>query len=100
MTLPNSTPAALCPEALRTTPQLAALDLLVNTLEVAIVSLCAAHPSIEYEPTPSGLPIDRLADRIVDTAMVTLEAVDRYRRLLHDLKLLYAQTLVDDDVDF
>jgi len=91
--------APLCPETLRTSPQLASLDLLANSLETAIVSLCAAHPSIERKPAEITLPIDRLADRIVTRATLTLEAVDRYRHLLHQLELLYAQSL-DDDVDF
>jgi|RhiMethySRZTD1v2_1073278.scaffolds.fasta_scaffold81494_4 hypothetical protein len=90
---------SLCPETLRTNPQLASLDLLVNTLETAIVALCAAHPSIERKPIEITVPIDRLADRLVIRATLTLEAADRYRRLLHELELLYAESL-DDDVDF
>lgn len=79
---------ALCPPVLRTTPQLGCLDLLAHATEVAIVALCAAHPGVERQLDDDALPGDQLADRIIDRAMTLLEAVDRYRLLIHDPRSL------------
>lgn len=78
------TSATLCPPLLRTHPQLGSLELLVHATEVAIIALCAGHPRIERELDDLALPGDQLADRILDRAMALLDAVDRYRLLLHD----------------
>lgn len=89
----------LTPPRLRRSPQLAALDLLVNSAETAIVALCAAHPGIEHalshDPKPA---IEHLADHVVERAMATLEALDRYRVLLDDIQRL--DTAPTDNGDF
>jgi hypothetical protein len=69
---------------LRRWPQLAALDSLHHVAEAAIVALCAAHPLIESEHRHDRYsPLDQLADLLVDDAMSMLDALDRYRALLH-----------------
>lgn len=78
------TSATLCTPELRAHPQLGAIDLLAHATEVAIIALCAAHPCVERELDDDALPGDVLADRIIDRAMSLLNAVDRYRLLLHD----------------
>ncbi|HET8697684.1 MAG TPA: hypothetical protein VFO94_09375 [Gammaproteobacteria bacterium] len=73
------------PEILRRNPQLAALAMLRESAETTIVALCAAHPTIEHALRSDPLPsLDRLADHVVDHAMLMLDALDRYRLLLHD----------------
>lgn len=74
----------LCPALLRREPQLGPLDMLTHATEIAIVALCASHPRVEHELDDSDSPRDVTADRIIDRAMALLEAVDRYRLLLHD----------------
>jgi len=74
----------LCPALLRREPQLAPLDMLTHATEIAIVALCASHPRVEHELDDCASPGDVTADRIIDRAMALLEAVDRYRLLLHD----------------
>jgi hypothetical protein len=87
--------------SLRNDPQLAAVELLVHATETAIVALCAAHPGIEHAlrrvPEPA---IDHLADQVVESALATLDALERYRRLLHDIQRLDAISLEDQDDDF
>jgi hypothetical protein len=78
----------LCPALLRREPQLGALDMLTHATEVAIVALCASHPRVEHELDDSAQPGDITADRVIDRAMALLEAVDRYRLLLHDPRAL------------
>ena len=78
----------LCPTLLRRDPQLGALDVLAHATEVAIVALCASHPRVEHELDDTASPSDVTADRIIDRAMALLEAVDRYRLLLHDPRAL------------
>ncbi|HXE88737.1 MAG TPA: hypothetical protein VN524_18285 [Hyphomicrobiaceae bacterium] len=79
----------LCPPVLRRTPQVGCLDLLAHATEIAIIALCAAHPAVEHELGDDALPGDQLADRIIDRAMTLLDAVDRYRLLLHDPHALH-----------
>jgi hypothetical protein len=74
----------VCPALLRREPQLGPLDILAHATEVAIVALCASHPRVEHELDDSASPGDVTADSIIDRAMALLEAVDRYRLLLHD----------------
>lgn len=74
----------LCPPVLRKTPQVGCLDLLAHATEVAIIALCAAHPAVEHELDEHASLGDRFADRIIDRAMTLLDALDRYRLLLHD----------------
>jgi hypothetical protein len=78
----------LCPSLLRREPQLAPLDMLTHATEIAIIALCASHPRVEHELDDSALPGDITADRIIDRAMALLDAVDRYRLLLHDPRAL------------
>ena len=78
----------LCPALLRREPQLGPLDVLAHATEIAIVALCASHPRVEHELDDSASPGDVTADRIIDRAMALLEAVDRYRLLLHDPRAL------------
>lgn len=78
----------LCPALLRREPQLAPLDMLTHATEIAIVALCASHPRVEHELDDCASPGDVTADRIIDRAMALLEAVDRYRLLLHDPRAL------------
>jgi len=88
------------PETLRRSPQLAALAILREAAETAIVALCAAHPTIEHALRNDPLPsLDRLADHVVDHAMLMLDALDRYRLLLHDLDRLH-RGLAEEDVIF
>ncbi len=82
------TDATLCPPVLRKTPQLGSIEMLAHATEVAIIALCAAHPSVERELGEDASPGDLLADRVIDRAMTLLEAVDRYRLLLHDPRAL------------
>jgi hypothetical protein len=85
----------LCPSLLRLKPQLGALDMLAHATEIAIIVLCAAHPRVEHELDDTALPGDVTADNIVDRAMALLEAVDRYRLLLHDPRALDPPTALD-----
>jgi hypothetical protein len=78
----------LCPSLLRREPQLGPLDMLTHATEVAIIALCASHPRVEQELDELALPGDIDADRIIARAMALLEAVDRYRLLLHDPRAL------------
>lgn len=78
----------LCPALLRCKPQLGPLDMLTHATEIAIVALCASHPRVEHELDDSALPSDIIADRLIDRAIALLEAVDRYRLLLHDPRAL------------
>jgi hypothetical protein len=78
----------LCPSVLRLKPQLAPLDLLAHATEIAIVALCASHPRVEHEIDDSALPGDITADSIIERALALLEALDRYRLLLHDPRAL------------
>lgn len=78
----------LCPSLLRREPQLATLDMLTRATEITIIALCASHPRVEQELDESALPSDMDADRIIERAMALLEAVDRYRLLLHDPRAL------------
>lgn len=78
----------LCPALLRREPQLGPLDMLTHATEIAIVALCASHPRVEHELDDDASPGDVSADSIIDRAMALLEAVDRYRLLLHDPRAL------------
>jgi hypothetical protein len=78
----------LCPALLRREPQLGPLDVLAHATEIAIVALCASHPRVEHELDDRASPGDVTADRIIHRAMALLEAVDRYRLLLHDPRAL------------
>jgi hypothetical protein len=88
-------------EILRKHPELAILDLLAQAAETAILALCAVHPAIEHElrddPAP---PPEHLADLIVEQASALLDALDRYRPLLHDYDPLRSRSAIDDDSSF
>jgi hypothetical protein len=74
----------LDPQTLRNHPELAALDLLENTIETVFVALCAVHPTLQHElrhdPQP---PLEHIADQIYERAAALLAVLDRYRLLLH-----------------
>lgn len=78
----------LCPPLLRRDPQLGPLEMLTHATEIAIIALCASHPRVEHELDDAALPSDITADRVIERAMALLEAVDRYRLLLHDPRAL------------
>jgi len=78
----------LCPSLLRLKPQLGPLDMLTHATEIVIIALCASHPRVEHELDDTALPGDVTADNIIDRAMALLEAVDRYRLLVHDPRAL------------
>lgn len=90
----------LSPALLRCNPQLAALALLHGSAETAIIALCAAHPAIEdildADPHPS---LEHLANHVVERAMLLLDALDRYERLLHDHDRLCCHRKALDDLD-
>lgn len=85
---------------LRRSPQLAAVDLLRQTIETTLVALCAAHPRIEHvlkaDPQPS---LDRLADHIVNQAMLLLDVLDRYCHLLDQLDRLRRGLTTQEDTE-
>jgi hypothetical protein len=78
----------LCASLLRRVPQIGPLDMLTHATEIAIIALCASHPRVEHELDEHALPGDINADRVIERAMALLEAVDRYRLLLHDPRAL------------
>ena len=88
------------PKILRHSPQLAAVEMLRQTTETTLVALCAAHPAIErvlrHDPQPS---LDRLADHVVDRAMLLLDALDRYCLLLGDIDRLRRGLTTDEDTE-
>lgn len=89
------------PRILRHSPQLAAVEMLRQTAETAIIAICAAHPAIEHALTDDPLPaLDRLADHVVRHAMLLLDALGRYRRMLDDIEHLDRGLLVEEDAIF
>ncbi len=96
MTITTST---LCPESLRATPQVAALDVLVHAADTAVVALIAAHPDLERSFDERPPPLEQLADQVIEHAMLAVLAVDRYRALLHDVTRLDDSSF-DCDTDF
>jgi len=89
----------LDPNTLRHSPQLAALELLAEAAETAIVALCAAHPALEHELGDDPQPaIEQLADQVVDYAFHALDALGRYQALL---RVLPREAILDpDDIPF
>lgn len=92
------TTSTLCPESLRVTPQVAALDVLVHVADTAIVALVAAHPDLERAFDEQPPPLEQLADQVIEHAMLAVLAVDRYRTLLRDISH-QDQTAFDSDAD-
>jgi hypothetical protein len=91
----------LGPELLRASPQLAALELLIQAADTTVVALCAAHPGLEHELRPDPQPVvDRLADRLVDRISSMRDGIDRYCRSLDNLQRLRRLSLDDDEPDF
>jgi len=91
----------LGPELLRASPQLAALELLIQAADTTVVALCAAHPGLEHELRPDPQPVvDRLADRLVDRISCMRDGIDRYCRSLDNLQRLRRLSLDDDEPDF
>lgn len=80
----------LTPKLLRESPQLATLELLSSSLTTAVLTLYAAHPALELDsegPLPR-LPIDLLAERVLEAAAPLLGAIDNYHRLMESLTRL------------
>ena len=91
----------LDPELLRESPQLAAIELLIQAAETTVVALCAAHPGLEHDLRPEPEPvIDRLADRLVDRSSCMRDGIQQYRRTLDNLHRLRRCSLDDDEPDF
>ncbi len=92
----------LDPELLRESPQLAAIELLIQAAEMTVVALCAAHPGLQHELRPDPEPVvDRLADRLVDRISCMRDGIHQYCRTLNDLQRLRRCSLDDDDdLDF
>lgn len=91
----------LDPQTLRHNPQLAAIELLLHAAETAIIAVCAAHPNIEHDlRNDPELPIDKLAEDLVDQASHMLDALGYYRQLLHQLHQLNTGRLPEDDLIF
>jgi hypothetical protein len=86
----------LCPSLLRREPQLGPLDMLTHATEIAIIALCASHPRVEHELDDLASAGDVTADRIIERGMALLEAVDRYRLLLHDPCALDGPPAIED----
>ncbi len=87
-------------KALRDSPQLAAIELLIQAADTTVVALCAAHPALDHDLRPDPEPvIDRLADRLVDRITCMRDGIQQYCRSLDDLKRLRRNTLDDDDDD-
>lgn len=86
---------------LRKHPELAILDLCAQAAQTAVVALCAVHPAIEHvlrnDPQP---PLERLADDVVEHAYALLDALDRYRPLLHDSARLSSRATLDEQSIF
>lgn len=90
----------LAPELLRETPQLAALELLIQAADMTVVALCAAHPGLEHDLRPDPEPVvDRLAVRLVDRIACLRDGIHHYCRSLEDLQRLRRRSLDDDDDD-
>jgi hypothetical protein len=86
-------------KALRASPQLAALELLIQAADTTVVALCAAHPGLQHDLRPDPQPVvDRLADRLVDRITCMRDGIQQYCRILNDLHRL--RSLDDDEPDF
>jgi len=92
------TTSTLCPESLRETPQVAALDVLVHAADTAVVALIAAQPDLERSFDEQPPPLEQLADQVIEHAMLAVLAVDSYRALLRDIAH-QDQTSFDNDTD-
>lgn len=91
----------LGPDLLRESPQLAALELLIQAADTTIVALCAAHHGLEHELRPDPQPvIDRLADRLVGRISSMRDGINQYCRALDNLQRLRRLSLDDDEPDF
>jgi hypothetical protein len=54
-------------KALRNSPQLDAIELLIQAADTSVVALCAAHHGLQHDLRPGPQPVvDRLADQLVD----------------------------------
>ncbi len=91
----------LDPELLRQSPQLAAIELLIQAADTTVVALCAAHPGLDHDLSPDPEPaVDRLADRLVDRISCMRDGIHLYCRFLNELQRLRRCSLDDDDPDF
>jgi len=88
-------------KSLRDSPQLAAIELLIQAADTTVVALCAAHPGLEHDLRPDPEPaIDRRADRLVDRITCMRDGIQQYCRALDELQRLRRCSLDDDDPDF
>ena len=88
----------LNPGLLRHSPQLAAIELLIQATDTTVVALCAAHPGLEHDLMTDPEPIvDRLADRLVDRISCMRDGTHQYCRILNELQRLQRCSLDDDD---
>ncbi len=88
-------------DLLRESPQLAALELLIQAADTTVVALCAAHPALEHELRPDPEPVvDRLADRLVDRISHMHDGIHQYCRSLGELQRRRQLLLDDDELDF
>ncbi len=86
---------------LRDSPQLAALELLIQAADTTVVALCAAHPGLEHDLRPDPDPVvDRLADRLVDRIAGLRDGIHQYCRILDQLQRLRRGSFLDDDPNF
>jgi len=85
-------------KALRDSPQLAVIELLIQAADTTVVALCAAHAGLEHDLRPDPEPVvDRLADRLVDRITCMRDGIQQYCRSLHETQRLRRGALEDDD---
>jgi hypothetical protein len=88
-------------KALRYSPQLAAIELLIQAANTTVLALCAAHPGLEHDLRPDPEPVvERLADRLVDRINCMRDGIQQYCRSLDDFQHLRSRSLHDDEPDF
>jgi hypothetical protein len=89
-------------KALRDSPQLAAIELLIQAADTTVVALCAAHPGLEHDLRPDPEPaVDSLADRLVERIACMRDGIQQYCRTLDELqRLRRCSSLDDDEPDF
>jgi hypothetical protein len=87
-------------KSLRDSPQLAAIELLIQAADTTVVALCAAHPGLEHHLRPDPEPVvDRLADRLVDRITCMRDGIQQYCKTLDNLHRLRRCSVLDDDDD-
>ncbi len=77
-------PRTLCPADLVAAPELASLAIVEQALHAALLSLVAAHPTLEDFAQPREPPSLRLARRLVSVSAAVHRALGRYRVAVYD----------------